>query len=117
MRYPANYAPTHRILTLFATDKSPRQLDVARRRRKASRGLDHFLFESDTFQHDRASTGLGNAGPVLMQITLVERGAVVKAMAICTPHPFIQIFKVRRRTCQLSQMVANISPSHSLCFS
>lgn len=24
-----------------------------------------------------------------------ERGAVVKAMAICTPHPFIQVFKVR----------------------
>lgn len=25
----------------------------------------------------------------------VIRGAVVKAMAICTRHPFIQIFKVR----------------------
>jgi len=24
-----------------------------------------------------------------------KRGAVVKAMAICTPHPFIQVFKVR----------------------
>ena len=30
--------------------------------RETPRGLDHFLFEPDTFQHDRASTGLGNAG-------------------------------------------------------
>jgi hypothetical protein len=41
----------------------------------------------------------------------VRRGAVVKAMAICTPHPFIQIFKVRHCTRQLSQTVANVSAS------
>jgi hypothetical protein len=36
---------------------------------------------------------------VRMQIMLFKRGAVVKAMAICTPHPFIQIFMVRLLSC------------------
>ncbi|KAI5121699.1 hypothetical protein M0805_002092 [Coniferiporia weirii] len=54
-----------------------------------------------------SDTGLGNAGPeedgsgLLYVLNLVRtkhdkavrRGAVVKAMAICTRHPFIQIFK------------------------
>jgi hypothetical protein len=42
-------------------DKTPGQLDVARRRRETPRGLDHFLSESDTFQHDPAGPGPGDA--------------------------------------------------------
>ena len=37
--------------------------------------------------------------------TRVRRGAVVKAMAICTRHPFIQIFKAS---------IAAVLPSRSL---
>ena len=36
-----------------------------------------------------------------------KRGAVVKAMAICTPHPFIQIFKVRFLSYVLCAMRTN----------
>jgi len=41
-----------------------------------------------------------------------KRGAVVKVMAICTPHPFIQVFKVRLLSCapciQISLMIVDM---------
>jgi hypothetical protein len=46
-------------------------------------------FEGERLHHNATSSRTD------VDYVVFERGAVVKAMAICTPHPFIQIFKVR----------------------
>jgi len=48
---------------------------------------------------------------------LVERGAVVKAMAICTPTSFYPDIQGAPLYIQLCLTVADMSPSHSPCFS
>ena len=63
------------------------------------------LHESDDESDDSEPEG-GEGPPLIYVLNLVntkqdktaKRGAVVKAMAICTRHPFLHIYKVRQKT-------------------
>jgi len=61
----ADCAPVDRISPFYDSHpsnvKALGQLDVARWRREAPGGLDHFLFESNALQYDRAGARIGIA--------------------------------------------------------
>jgi len=65
---------------------------------------DEDLDDSDDDESTDSESDGGEGAPLIYvlnlvntrQVKTVKRGAVVKAMAICTRHPFLHIYKVRR---------------------
>lgn len=103
-------------------DEEHRAKEERRRRRRIRRDRDAGLLSSedaeqelggedpeDDFDDDADSTDSepeGGEGPPLIYVLnlvntkhdkSVKRGAIVKAMAICTRHPFLHIYKVTHR--------------------
>lgn len=126
-------------------DRDKEQKEARRRRRKRRRdraaGIiteeiegeedEEGVDDDDDYDDDDSSSDekndiepLGGEGPPLVYVLnlvntkqdkTVKRGAVVKAMAICTRHPFLHIYKVCRIQVVLFGLLVLIRGSHS-CF-